>query len=258
MMETGVVMASRVDQVRSVFDESDWYFKKRGYDVRIRAETIRELAGFRDNARILDIGCGDGSISRPLLTENTRVTLLDISSNMLSMARSKAPLEFVENIETINRDFMEVTFEPQSFDLILCIGVLVHVASHPHFIAKMVSLLKPGGNIIVECTDSRHFVSKLLNPFYWVKGQMSPSKYSLNQVDYSKIVEIFNRHQFHPAAAFRYSQPIPGFHRVFSQENLYKLNRKIFGTPRANRNVWAGNEYISVFSRTVETLPEAR
>lgn len=251
-------MASRVDQVRSVFDESEWYFKRRGYDVRIRAETVRELAGLHDGARILDIGCGDGSVSLPLLTRSTRVSWLDISSNMLSMANSKVPREFSGNVETTNGEFMEVAFEHQTFDLILCIGLLVHVPSHSDFIAKMVSLLKPNGKIIVECTDSHHIVSELLSPFYWVRGQFAPSKYSLNPVNYSEIVEIFKSHQFHPKASFRYSQPIPGFHRVFSQETLYKLNRKIFGTSHTNRNIWLGNEYISLFSQTLEPAAEAR
>ena len=62
-------MATKVERVRAVFEDAEWYFSRRAFDIRIRAETVQELVSLRDDARVLDIGCGDGSISPlPLLT----------------------------------------------------------------------------------------------------------------------------------------------------------------------------------------------
>jgi 2-polyprenyl-3-methyl-5-hydroxy-6-metoxy-1,4-benzoquinol methylase len=242
-------MDNSTDLVRSVFENPDRYLSRRAFDVRIRAETVRELVRLPDDARILDIGCGDGSISLPLITESNRITLLDVSTNMLSIATSKIPSGFSANVEIINKDFMEVMFSPESFDLILCIGLLVHVPSHADFIAKMVGLLKPTGSIIVECTDATHFVGDLLRPIYRVKSLFRRSRAPLNPVVHSEIVKILAHHGLSPQKTFRYSQPLPGLHRVFSQENLYRLNRWVFGTLQTNRNRWLGNEYITLFSR---------
>ncbi len=173
-------MATKVNLVRSVFEEPEWYFSRRAYDIRIRAETVQELASLGKGAHVLDIGCGDGSISLPLLTDQRRLTMLDLSTRMLSIAKSKVAARLLENVEIVNQDFMEATFTPGSFDLILCIGLLVHLVSPVDFIAKAVSLLKPDGSIIIECSDSSHFTLRLLSPVYKLKGLLRRGKYTLN------------------------------------------------------------------------------
>lgn len=248
-MVSEIDMASKVEAVRSVFDQPEWYFSRRAYDIRIRTETVREMARLRDGARVLDIGCGDGSISLPLLAKNTRITLMDLSNNMLSLARSKVPSKFSENVDIINQDFMEATFARESFDLILCIGLLVHVVSPAELIAKVADSLKPNGHIIVECSDANHFASRLFSQLYRFKSLFRRSKYHLNAVPYSDLLAMLQHYGFYPEATYRYSTPPPGINRLFSQDGLYKLNRHVFGRLGANRNAWIGNEHITLFSR---------
>ncbi len=241
-------MVTKVDHVQAVFEKPERYLTRRAFEIRIRAETIKELVKDSRNMRMMDIGCGDGSISLPLLTETTRITLVDLSSSMLSIAKSKVPAGIAENVETVNQDFMKTEFKLQSFDLILCIGVLAHVPSPADFVGKMVSLLKPGGRIIVECTDSRHKLSQMVSGFYKLWSVVRPTTYALNAVSFSEIEKILGRYSLQPKAQFRYAAPIPGMYRLFSQESLYKLTRQIFGKLGANRNVWLGNECISLFT----------
>ena len=241
-------MLTKVDQVQSFFEQPQRYLSRRAFEIQIRAETVKELVTRSNEIRILDIGCGDGSISLPLLTETTRVTLLDLSSSMLAIARSKVPPQFRENVETINQDFAAAKFDPQSFDVVLCIGVLAHVADPVDFIAKMVSLLKPGGSIIVECTDAQHILTRMVAFFAKAWGIFRPTSYALNAVSYSETTEILERYHLHSKSTFRYAAPLPGSYRLFSQGFLYKSTRQIFGTPSANRNSWLGNEYIGLFT----------
>jgi ubiquinone/menaquinone biosynthesis C-methylase UbiE len=241
-------MDPKVNQVQSFFERPEQYLNRRSFEIRIRAETVRELVEHCDDMRILDIGCGDGSVSLPLLTQTTRLTLLDLSSNMLSIARSKIPRGAAQNIETLNQDFSTAQFEPQSFDLVLCVGVLAHVVSPADFIAKMLSLLRPGGSIILECTDSRHIFTRMFSLVRKVCGLCKPKNYPLNDISYSEIRGILERHRLQPKATFRYLAAFPGSHRLLSQKSLYLLTRRAFGTLSANRNIWLANECIGLFS----------
>src|SRR5437588_12945296 len=142
-------MSTKIDQVKTFFDQTELYLKI-DYNIRIRTEVVKGFVGDYQFNSILDIGCGSGAISLPLLRQNNHLTLLDVSSNMLSIARSSIPPGLAGNVETINEDFMHAELPSQAYDLVLCIGVLAHVDSPAAVIAKMVSLLKPGGSIIVQ------------------------------------------------------------------------------------------------------------
>lgn len=248
-MESQLVLPTKVEAVRSLFEQPDWYFSRRGYDIRIRTETVRQMVGLHDGMRVLDIGSGDGSVSLPLLTPETHVTMLDLSSKMLSLAHSKVPPHLVDNVELINDEFANVAFAPQSFDVILCIGLLVHVVSPADLIAKIASLLKPGGKLILECSDAAHFASRFFTHLYRVKSLFRHGRYCLNAVSYSEVQQLLRSYGFSAEATYRYSTPFPGINRLFSQETLYKINRAIFGHLGTNRNAWLGNEHISLFAR---------
>ena len=117
---------SHVGEVKSYFDTSD-YLRRREFDIRIRAETVQDLTREGFFRHILDIGCGNGAISLPLLTKCVDLTLLDISTSMLSLAKDNTKAEFLSKVRLVNDDIMHAPLDPQYFDLVLCIGVLAHV-----------------------------------------------------------------------------------------------------------------------------------
>ena len=247
MMESGVGMLTKVEAVRTVFEEPEWYFSRRAYDIRIRTETVRQMASLGDGAQVLDIGCGDGSVSLPLLTPKTRVTMLDLSSSMLSLARSKVPPELLGNVEIINDDFANVAFAPQSFDLILCIGLLASVPFRSNREDGRFTEAKRKHHCGVQRRES--FCQQALCPDVWSQELVQAAEYHLNAVSYVEVPDMLQACGFYPQATYRYTTPPPGVNRLFSQDTLYKLNRGLFGQMGANRNAWLGNEHISLFSR---------
>lgn len=77
--------------VRAVFEKPQRYLTKRRFDIAIRAEIVQALVDGKKVRSVLDIGCGDGSLSLPLLSSKTKITLLDFSANMPAIARANIP-----------------------------------------------------------------------------------------------------------------------------------------------------------------------
>jgi SAM-dependent methyltransferase len=109
----------------------------------------------RKDMRILEAGCGTGWLS-PHLTGFGQVTACDLSAKVLARAQSRAP-----DVTFVHGDFMSLDFGGESFDSVISLEVLSHVADQPAFIAKIAHHLRPGGHLMLA-TQNR-FVLKYLN-----------------------------------------------------------------------------------------------
>jgi 2-polyprenyl-3-methyl-5-hydroxy-6-metoxy-1,4-benzoquinol methylase len=240
---------AQVELVRSFFDQPQNYLERKRFDMRIRAETTKSFLKGTSCARIIDIGCGDGSVSLPLLASDRQLTLLDISSTMLSRARSSVPSSLSGNVEIRQEDFLRAPFENSSYDVVVCMGVLAHVTSPSNVVQKAAALLKPGGTLILECTDSKHFVRRLMALPSAFLALFRPSEYKLNELTSEEVLGMAATHGLELKAMFRYSWPPPGSQRIFSQELLYRMVRGVFGDVDHDRNQWLGFEHIFYLSR---------
>jgi len=240
----------KVEKVRSFFDRTDNYLPKRWLDIRLRAETIQDLTKDGDFKDILDIGCGNAAISVPLLNLQRHLTLLDLSPNMLSIARSQISVELASNIEFVNCDFLTAEFKPSSFDLVICLGVLAHVTSPSDTIARLASVLRPGGTLILEWTDSRHFMGRINWYYNMMAGFITPPTYQVNLLSSKEVISIAKDQGFYSISEYRYALPLPKTAWMFTPTNLYRITRFVFGETGRNRNAWLGNQHIHCFGRS--------
>src|ERR1700724_3784183 len=242
--------ADRIEKVRTLFNQRAVYLDRRQMDIRLRRETVDRVVQGKQYSEILDIGCGDGSISTPLLNSKCRLTLLDVSPGMLSIARSRVPKELSSRVKFVNQDFMQVPFEKTFFDLVICVGVLAHVVSPEDLIAKIASVLKPGGTLILECTNGHHLldrVNQLRNHLAWL---FHPPKYKMNILSATTIRKTAENHGFKLAGEFRYGLPLPGTGRFYSADGAYTTTRSLFGDIDHNRNGWLATQHIFHFVRS--------
>jgi len=242
--------ADRIEKVRTLFDQRAAYLDRRQLDIRLRRETVDRVVQGKQYTEILDIGCGDGSISTPLLNSKCRLTLLDVSPGMLSIARSRVPEELSSRVKFVNQDFLQVPFEENFFDLVICVGVLAHVVSPQDLIAKIASVLKPGGTLILECTNGHHLldrVNQLSNHLAWL---FHPPKYKMNILSATAIRKMAQNHEFKLAGEFRYGLPLPGTRRFYSADGAYTTTRSLFGDIDHSRNRWLATQHIFHFVRS--------
>jgi len=138
-------MAIHVYKAKAFFDQTDLYLRN-SFGIRLRAGIVRELLGDLTGVSLLDIGCGNGSISLQFISETERLTLIDFSEKMLEKARLNTQELFRKQVSYLSEDFLSYV-SPEPFDVVLCLGVLAHVASVANAVAKISSLLKPRGSL---------------------------------------------------------------------------------------------------------------
>lgn len=252
LAETGYARSqtpSKRDHVRQVFENTAHYLANRGVDIRFRRDTVAAFASTVPWRTLLDVGCGDGSISLPHLCSGTRLTLMDLSAAMIRHATSRVPSSLSGNVTLCNDDFLTANFNGTHFDLIVSVGVLAHVDSPDAFIAKFRSLLCPNGHLIVEFTDCCHFVGRLGRFWGGFKELLAPARYQTNKLSYASVAPLFEKHGLHLVSCFRYSRiPIPAVDRVLGEERHYRHASRFFGTARRNTHAALGNEYICLLT----------
>lgn len=102
----------------------------------------------RTDLDIIEVGCGAGWLC-PSLKPFGRVTATDLSEQVLARANERVP-----DVAFIAGDFMALEFGRAAFDVVVSVEVLSHVADHDAFIAKLASLLRPGG-LLMLATQNR-------------------------------------------------------------------------------------------------------
>lgn len=251
-------MSSKHTLVKAFFETPGRYLNKSSGSIRIRAETVASFTAGRSFARVLDIGCGDGSISLPLLNPNTRLTLLDLSTSMASIARANVPPALAHRVEVRNEDFMAASFDSDYFDLVICVGVLAHVVSPEEFMKKVARVLKPQGSLILQFTDSCHFVGRLVRLMNRLREIRVPRTYKANLLSFTQVERLCRHQELRLVSVFRYAMvPLPNhpwLQRVASPSAFYRHTRRIFGTFGRNRNARLGNEYMCLFTREAKPV----
>ena len=141
--------------------------------------------------RLLDFGCGTGQTSTQLAALGAFVVGIDISPELIELARRRAELDGVtDHVQFQNVDLLKAP--PDSFDLILCSAVLHHV-DYSVVLPILRSYLKPGGKIVIgEPIATSPLLRKIRN---WlpVSRDASPDEKQFDAAEIAAIAGVFDR-----------------------------------------------------------------
>ncbi|TFV91261.1 class I SAM-dependent methyltransferase [Blastococcus sp. CT_GayMR16] len=99
-------------------------------------------------ARIIDVGCGTGSLAVLLARAGHRVSGVDTSGQMLGVARAKAAAAGVR-LDLARGDAASPPFAPESMDAVLCRHVLWALPDRDAVLASWTRLLRPHGRLVL-------------------------------------------------------------------------------------------------------------
>jgi methionyl-tRNA formyltransferase/ubiquinone/menaquinone biosynthesis C-methylase UbiE len=119
---------------------------------------------------ILDIGCGGGYMEPDLLSKGFKVYAVDISEEMLSLAKKRIKKEdFDSNSYFLVSDIEHLPFIDSFLDAIICMGVIEYLSSCRLALKEMHRVLKPNGAAIITTPSkiSPHcFIHSLVSFIY--------------------------------------------------------------------------------------------
>lgn len=126
--------------IQSVEQNHWWYVARR----KIIFDWVLQLLSCYSTPRILDIGCGTGFNIQYLQTHGyEQVTGLDFSPEALSFCRSR-------HLNSLScSDGTRPPFSDNSFEVILALDLIEHLADDIQALQELARLLKPGGALVI-------------------------------------------------------------------------------------------------------------
>ncbi|MEM8813447.1 MAG: methyltransferase domain-containing protein [Pseudomonadota bacterium] len=128
---------------------ADKYFKQPIADESAyRTKLTKTRERLRPDVDVLEIGCGTGGTAIAHAPYVRHVHALDISENMLEIARRQADNQDVRNVTFECADIAGFDAPPESYDVVLAMSLLHLVRDRRTVIEHMLRVLKPGGLFI--------------------------------------------------------------------------------------------------------------
>jgi 2-polyprenyl-3-methyl-5-hydroxy-6-metoxy-1,4-benzoquinol methylase len=91
--------------------------------------------------RVLDVGCGEGMLTRELAGPARSVLGVDLDPSSIELARATTS---EANVEFLCADVLQHPFEPASFDAVVSVATLHHLGTEAGLL-RLRELVRPGG-----------------------------------------------------------------------------------------------------------------
>src|SRR5262249_51309954 len=168
-------------------------------------------AGLGRGMRVADLGCGVGIVTAllaELVGPEGHVVGVDASAAQLAQARERlAPGS--TNIRFVEASATDTGLPPESFDLVYCRFLLIHLPEPERALREMFTLLKPNGILVCEdgdLTASGSEPPSALDAFADLWGRLGPQR-GLNYTLGRRLFQMVLAAGF-PAPEITFNQPV--------------------------------------------------
>lgn len=139
------------------YDRQIGFVERRLFGVDHRAWVCSKAEG-----DVLEVAVGTG-LNLPLYPNGIRLTAIELSPEMLAIARRRAA-DLGQEVELREGDAHDLPFEDSSFDTVVCTYSLCNIPDEGLAIAEMKRVLRPGGKLLLL-----DHIRSSVTPVYWVQ-----------------------------------------------------------------------------------------
>ncbi|NTS33040.1 methyltransferase domain-containing protein [Phyllobacterium sp. BT25] len=174
---------------------------------------------------VLDIGTGTGRLAlqaAKMVGDEGGVVAIDLSAEMLTQAHFKAGMDNLSNIQFIQGDVEEATFDNNAFDRILCSSAFV-LLSDPHAALRQWNRwLKSGGMVTFDAPGEPFGINSIIAEVAEAHGIDLPYATIANTVE--KCKELLESSGFEVAEI---SPELMQEHRMLTEEALFVWEKSL-------------------------------
>ena len=111
-------------------------------------EELLDAVGAGPGTRLLDVGCGPGTITAAAAARGADAVGVDLAVGMLALGRARHP-----HLELLEADAEALPFPDDGFDALVGGFILNHLPAVETALAEAARVLRPGGRIAVAVWD---------------------------------------------------------------------------------------------------------
>ena len=129
-------------------------YHKNSSSQKVWARELIEKLGLSENERVIDIGCGDGSMTAAIASRVPEgvVTGIDSSEEMIRFAKKQFPPRMYPNLSFVCMDARNLIFT-EKFDVAFSNAALHWITDHRPVLAGIACALCSGGMLVIQMEE---------------------------------------------------------------------------------------------------------